>query len=64
MLVYVGTSFAVGITDMTVELALARGRALFSIDPVGEPPHRQFTWLKEHSERALPAIAAALHEPR
>ncbi len=60
VLLYVGTSFAVGITEMTLEIALARGRALFSVDPVGEPPRRQITWLKEQSEHALPAVADAL----
>ncbi|MCB9749222.1 MAG: RNA polymerase subunit sigma [Myxococcales bacterium] len=59
-IVYVGTSFAVGITEMTLETALARGRDVFSLDPGRPPPHRRVLWLRARAEEALPQLVAAL----
>ncbi|MCB9568949.1 MAG: RNA polymerase subunit sigma [Myxococcales bacterium] len=60
VVLFVGTSFAVGITDMILERALARGRAIFSIDPSGRSPHRAVEVLAEAAEAALPELCRRL----
>lgn len=60
VVVFVGTSFAVGITASIVETALQRGRAIFSIDPVSPPPHPRIDWLQQPAEVLLPEIVAGL----
>ena len=60
VVLFVGTSFSVGITEMALQGALQRGRAVFSVDPVSQPPDRKIGWVQAPSEEALPALVAAL----
>lgn len=62
VVVFVGTSFSVGVTDMILESALARGAHVFSIDPaaVHALPHRRVQPITTPAELALPALVAAL----
>lgn len=52
---FVGTSFAVGVTDAVLSLARRRGAALRSIDPSPSPPPRGVTPVRAPAEAALPA---------
>lgn len=58
--VFVGTSFAVGVTDMILERALARGRPIVSIDPAGRAPHRRVDIVAAPAEQALPELCQRL----
>lgn len=58
--VFVGTSFAVGVTDMILERALARGRPVFSIDPAGRSPHPKVGIIAAPAEQALPELCQRL----
>ena len=60
VVLFVGTSFSVGITEMAVQTALQRGRQIFSIDPVSAPPHAGIEWVRQPSEEVLPALVAQL----
>lgn len=60
VVVFVGTSFAVGVTDMILERALSRGAAVFSIDPAARAPHRRVQQIAAPAEQALPDLCAAL----
>ena len=57
---FVGTSFAVGITDLVVEACRGRS-AVWSIDPVGRPPNTDVSVLAARAEEALPVLAERLH---
>lgn len=60
---FAGTSFAVGVTDLVLRRALARRRPVVSIDPAGLPPGlpvSAVTALREPAESALPALARAV----
>jgi NAD-dependent deacetylase len=58
---FVGTSFSVGVTDLIHQLAASRGAALFSIDPgATPPPYRSVAALRELAEELLPAMVDAL----
>ena len=62
---FVGTSFSVGVTDLILRQALARGRQAISIDPAGLAsglPDRGILLLAEPAEAALPAICTTLAE--
>lgn len=58
--IFVGTSFAVGVTDMILERALARGRPIFSIDPSGRSPHPRVKTIAEKAEELLPELCRSL----
>jgi NAD-dependent deacetylase len=60
VVLFVGTSFAVGVTDMILERGLARGASIFSIDPAARAPHRRVQPITAPAEQALPALCAAL----
>ena len=60
VVLFTGTSFAVGITDMILERGLSRGAAMFSIDPVGRAPHRHVQAITAPAEAALPALCRGL----
>lgn len=61
VVLFVGTSFAVGVTEMILDSALARGAPIFSIDPnVDRSPHRRVQPIAAPAEQALPALLAAL----
>lgn len=61
VVIFVGTSFAVGVTDMILESALARNAAVFSIDPAADrAPHRRIRTIAAQAEQLLPDLCAAL----
>ena len=57
LVLFVGTSFSVGITDWIVEDSLAASRACWSIDPSGEAP-RGVRSIPGRAEELLPALTA------
>jgi NAD-dependent deacetylase len=61
VVIFVGTSFSVGVTDMILESALARGAVVFSIDPAADrAPHRRIKAIAAPAEQVLPGLCAAL----
>jgi NAD-dependent deacetylase len=60
LVLFVGTSFAVGITEYVLEVALDHRAPVFSIDPAGLQPDPRVRVVKAASEEALPAVVAAL----
>lgn len=62
LVLFAGTSFSVGITDLVLRSALGRRAAIFSIDPGGDAPHRSVLTLREPAEVVLPRLAAGLAE--
>ncbi len=60
LVLFAGTSFAVGITDLVLDRALHRGAAIVSIDPSGRSPHRSVVVLRERAEELLPHLVAEL----
>ncbi|MBK7863598.1 MAG: RNA polymerase subunit sigma [Archangiaceae bacterium] len=59
LVVFVGTSFAVGVTELVLSSARERRVPVWSIDPAGRPqPYVQL--LAEPSEEALPALVKSL----
>jgi NAD-dependent deacetylase len=59
LVLFVGTSFAVGVTELILSSARERRVPVWSIDPAGRPqPYVQL--LAEPSEQALPALVADL----
>jgi NAD-dependent deacetylase len=63
VVVFVGTSFSVGITDLVLERALARGARLFTVDPAGVSPHRAVEVIPLGAEVALPGLLRTLGLP-
>jgi NAD-dependent deacetylase len=59
LVLFVGTSFAVGVTEQIASAALERGVPIFSVDPSGRP-QRGVTTIAEPSEVELPRLVAAL----
>lgn len=57
---FVGTSFSVGVTELVLRAALDRGRPALSIDPGATAPPRGVTWLRARSEVILPAVCEVL----
>ena len=60
VVLFVGTSFAVGVTDLVLRQALARQRPVASIDPAGLPAGMSrlgIEALRAPAERALPELA-------
>ena len=61
MALFVGTSFAVGVTALFLEAGLHLGVPMFSVDPAsGEAPHPRIESLREKAEELLPAVCAIL----
>lgn len=58
--VFVGTSFAVGVTAGVLEHSLARGATVFSVDPSGRSPHRSVRVVAENAEEVLPGVVESL----
>ena len=56
LVIFVGTSFSVGITDLILEQALGRGVPVFSIDPGGVRPDPAVQVLREPAETLLPTL--------
>jgi NAD-dependent deacetylase len=60
-IVFVGTSFSVGVTDVILQSGLATGAAMISIDPgAHRQPHRRLRHLAIPAETVLPAACRAL----
>lgn len=58
---FVGTSFAVGVTELFLQAALFNRVPALSIDPSGaEPPHPGVTVVQARAEEALPAVCVEL----
>ncbi len=61
LLIFVGTSFAVGVTDMFVQHAQLTRVPIFSIDPGGAPPpYPKIQVLQAKAEELLPAVCSHL----
>jgi NAD-dependent deacetylase len=60
VVLFVGTSFAVGITDLIVHTALQQGAALISVDPSARAPHASIRTVAAAAEVFLPAVMARL----
>jgi NAD-dependent deacetylase len=56
---FVGTSFSVGVTDMVLRCALARGAPVLAIDPGEAPLPRAVVRVRAKAEDVLPAVARA-----
>ena len=57
---FVGTSFAVAVTDVVLREALGWRTPVYSIDPAAEPPVRGVTGLRAPAEELLPAVCREL----
>jgi NAD-dependent deacetylase len=53
---FIGTSFSVGVTDLVLTAALDRGRPVMSIDPAAGKPHSHVALLQSRAEDILPAV--------
>lgn len=61
LLLFVGTSFAVGVTELFLRAAVQRRVPAFAVDPgAREAPYPNVELLGEKAEALLPAVAAAL----
>lgn len=60
VVLFVGTSFSVGVTELVLRAGILREIPIFSVDPAGIPPHPRVIPLAAPAEEALPALAAAL----
>lgn len=60
LVVFVGTSFSVGITESAIIAAGVKRAKVWSIDPHSEPPPGVGQWLQEKSEEVLPALLTKL----
>jgi len=59
-IVFVGTSFSVGITDALLRRGAQRGASMFSIDPGGGVPHPRLRVVSRNAEDALPELVQAV----
>lgn len=60
---FVGTSFSVGVTDLVLRQALLRGRPVIVVDPAAPPPlarSRGGAWIEATAEQALPQLVASM----
>ncbi len=61
---FVGTSFSVGVTDKVMTEAAARGARILSIDPGAEPPpHQGIVLIRQRAEAVLPLLAGEPARP-
>lgn len=60
VMLFVGTSFAVGLTDHLLQIGLTRGVFMASIDPSGRVPHRRVLSIEAKAEACLPALVTSL----
>ncbi len=60
VVLFVGTSFAVTITDLVIQQAWELGRPMFSINLTGDDMHQTLIPIVEKAEDFLPALATAL----
>ncbi len=59
-ILFAGTSFSVGITDIFLQIASRTGAGVASIDPAGLRPTKDIWVVREKAEVALPEVADAL----
>jgi NAD-dependent deacetylase len=57
---FVGTSFSVGVTDLVLHAALERGTPVVSIDPAASAPSSAVVSLRAPAEVILPALCKQL----
>jgi len=57
---FVGTSFSVGVTDLVLHAALERGTPVVSIDPAASAPSSAVVSLRVPAEAILPALCKGL----
>ena len=61
LMIFAGTSFSVGVTEMILQFGAAVGVPIFSIDPAAETAyHPAITLLRSKSEELLPAVCEQL----
>ncbi|MFP2923674.1 SIR2 family NAD-dependent protein deacylase [Pyxidicoccus sp. 3LG] len=60
LVVFIGTSFSVGITELVSERAWLNGAQVFSIDPSGNSPSPSIRVVAARAEEVLPRMVAAL----
>lgn len=60
LVVFIGTSFSVGITERVSELGMKNGARVISIDPSGVSPSPRISVVAERAEVVLPRLVAAL----
>lgn len=60
VVVFVGTSFSVGVTELCLRAALTRNVPMFSIDPSGTVPTARMLAIPQPAEVALPALVSLL----
>ncbi|MCE9579776.1 MAG: RNA polymerase subunit sigma [Deltaproteobacteria bacterium] len=60
LVLFVGTSFAVGVTDLVLTRARQNRVPVYSIDPAGESPDLRVRVVRAYAEVVLPKVAAAL----
>jgi NAD-dependent SIR2 family protein deacetylase len=59
LVIFIGTSFSVGVTELVVSAARKHRAPIYNIDPAGSDA-RSITLIKEGSEKALPALMTEL----
>jgi len=57
---FVGTSFSVGVTDLVLGAARERGRPVWSVDPAASAPPPGVVSVRARAEELLPAVARAV----
>jgi NAD-dependent protein deacetylase/lipoamidase len=60
LVLFVGTSFSVGVTELVLEAARKTRARVYSIDPAGRAPDPSVHDVRAGAEVALPTVAAAL----
>jgi NAD-dependent deacetylase len=60
---FIGTSFSVGVTDLVLTAALERRCPVVSIDPAASVPHSAVVALRSRAEEILPALCEGLATP-
>ena len=60
LVVFAGTSFSVGVTDMILERALRRSARIFSVDPAARPAHRRIEIIAQPAEVVFPELVSKL----
>jgi NAD-dependent deacetylase len=60
LVLFVGTSFSVGVTEMLLDAALRRGVPAYSVDPNDSNAPEEVSHLRVPAEELLPAVASRL----
>ena len=59
-ILFIGTSFSVGITEFISSTAEMRGVSMWAVDPSPDPTSTRYQWLRARSEIALPQLITLL----